>query len=43
MRDLKFLARMVFAFTAIVLVLAVVQKWDEAETQTVRAAMSRST
>lgn len=43
MRDLKFLARLVFALSAIVLILGVTQKWDEAETQNVRAAMSRGT
>jgi hypothetical protein len=43
MRDLKFLARMVFAFAAIVLILGVTHHWDEAETRAVRAAYSRST
>lgn len=39
MRDIKFLARLVFAFTAIVLILGVTQKWDAAETAQVRASM----
>lgn len=39
MRDLKFLARMVFAFAAIVLVLGIAQKWDDTESMQVRVSM----
>jgi hypothetical protein len=39
MRDLKFLARLVFALTAIVLILGVTNKWDAAETEHVRVSM----
>jgi hypothetical protein len=39
MRDLKFLARLLFAFTAIVLILGVTQHWDAEETAHVRASM----
>jgi len=39
MRDLKFLARLIFALTAIVLIMAITQKWDDAETEHVRISM----
>jgi hypothetical protein len=39
MRDLKFFLRMCAAFIAIVLTLAIAQKWDGAETEHVRASM----
>ncbi|MGY6256573.1 hypothetical protein ACXIVK_24190 [Paraburkholderia caledonica] len=39
MRDFKFAARMVFAFAAIVLVLGIAQKWDDAESMNVRVSM----
>ncbi|MCX4154962.1 MULTISPECIES: hypothetical protein [Paraburkholderia] len=42
MRDLKFLLRLCAAFVAIVLVLGLAQKWDDAQTEHVRASM-RST
>lgn len=43
MRDVKFLARMVFAFTVIVVILSVTQKWDAAETEHVRAVLASNT
>jgi len=39
MRDLKFCLRMFAAFIAIVLVLGIAQKWDDADTDHVRASM----
>jgi hypothetical protein len=39
MRDLKFLARLVFALTAIVLIMGATHKWDDAETEHVRVSM----
>ncbi|WP_454826072.1 hypothetical protein [Paraburkholderia xenovorans] len=39
MRDLQFLARLIFALTAIVLILGVVHNWDDAETEHVRVSM----
>lgn len=39
METFKFGLRMCAAFVAIVLVLALAQKWDEAQTEQVRASM----
>ncbi|SDR47307.1 hypothetical protein [Paraburkholderia tuberum] len=39
MRDLKFCLRMCAAFGAIVLILGVAQKWDDAQTESVRVSM----
>jgi hypothetical protein len=39
MRDLKFCLRMVAAFIAIVVILGIAQKWDDADTEQVRASM----
>jgi hypothetical protein len=39
MRDLKFCLRMFAAFIAIVLVLSIAQKWDDADTDHVRASI----
>lgn len=42
MRDLlKLSGRMALAFVAIVLLLSVMQRWDDADTQRVRISMSR--
>ncbi|MFM0210416.1 hypothetical protein PQQ96_23725 [Paraburkholderia sediminicola] len=43
MRDIKFAVRMCAAFVAIVLILAKMQQWDDAETVHVRAVMARNT
>lgn len=43
METIKFGLRMCAAFAAIVLILAVAQKWDDAETTHVRAVMYRGT
>jgi hypothetical protein len=39
MRDLKFCLRMGAAFIAIVVILGIAQKWDDAETEHVRVSM----
>jgi hypothetical protein len=39
MRDLKFCLRMCAAFVAIVVILGMAQKWDDAQTEHVRVSM----
>jgi hypothetical protein len=39
MRDLKFCLRMTAALVAIVVILGIAQKWDDAETEHVRVSM----
>lgn len=43
METIKFGLRMCLAFIAIVLILSIAQKWDDAETVHVRAVMYRGT
>jgi hypothetical protein len=40
MRDLKFFARMIGAFIAIVLILGLAQKWDDAQDARIRVTWS---
>jgi hypothetical protein len=39
MRDFKFCLRMCAAFVAIVLILGIAQKWDDAQTEHIRVSM----
>lgn len=39
MRDIKFCLRMLAAFAVILAILAIAQKWDNAETEQVRVSM----
>jgi len=41
MRDFKLFVRMLAAFIAIVLVMGLAQKWDDADTQRIRISMVR--